>query len=429
MSNIHQYFNNLYKGRTSTAATTSTPAAEAPHDGAEAAPTSSPVEAPQGGATTSQGGAATSEASNPTAEGGTVTKLKIYNLIIADESGSMSHLRNATLSGINETIGAIRAAQQEFAATQEHYLSLVTFDTGRHPGQYVRTLIDRLPIVAVEPFADYNPCGGTPLYDAIGQSLTRLEQHVRAQGEATAVVTVMTDGLENASRQWDAQRLRQLIERLKEEGWTFSYMGSDHDVKEVTDLLAIENSITFSHDEASTYSLWANERSSRMAHYRKLQFLYDDKEYASMDLARKKGRWAMLAKEYYNPARITPNTVTQLQPGEVFVFGSNAQGMHDGGAARYALEHFGAQYGVGEGMQGQCYALPTMEGAARLAEAVRRFIDFATQHPELRFLVTPVGCGTAGYSPRFVAPLFQDCIAMEHVALPADFWLALGLTH
>lgn len=105
-------------------------------------------------------------------------KARIYNLIIVDESGSMSGLRDATLSGINETINTIRNAQEEFLATQEHTLTLVTFDSGSNRPD-VRTMIDNLPISKVNDFTDYMPSGCTPLYDAMGQSLTRLHGQIK----------------------------------------------------------------------------------------------------------------------------------------------------------------------------------------------------------------------------------------------------------
>lgn len=192
-----------------------------------------------------EGAAAGTAPEEGTTEG---NKAKIHNLIIVDESGSMSHLRKATLSGINETISTIRSAQEEFAATQEHTLTLVTFDSGSSRPD-VRTMIDDKPISEVDDFCDYMPNGCTPLYDAMGQSLARLHQRIRRDKDATAVVTVLTDGLENASTEWDAARLRRLIEMLKSEGWSFAYMGSAHNVKEVTDLLSIENVVEFSHSE------------------------------------------------------------------------------------------------------------------------------------------------------------------------------------
>ena len=350
-------------------------------------------------------------------------KAHIYNLIIVDESGSMSHLREVTLSGINETIGTIRNAQKEFAQTQVHTLTLVTFDTDSNRPA-VRTMIDNQPIANVKKFRDYMPNGCTPLYDAMGQSLTRLHTLIKGDVDASAVVTVLTDGLENASREWNAQSLRKLIEQLKQEGWSFSYMGSAHDVKEVTDLLSIENVVEFSHDQLGAGNTWGRERSSRRAYYQKMSNTYSMRETLSdEEIMAEKRRYA---KEYYGP-RVTPQMIRQLGENEIFVFGSNANGYHRGGAAAFAMREFGAVWGQGEGLQGKSYAIPTMEGLDQLREAVNRFTAFADQHQELRFLVTMVGCGIAGYSPRDIAPLFKGCIDLENVALPIEFWNVLGL--
>ena len=122
-----------------------------------------------------------------------------------------------------------------------------------------------------------------------------------------------------------------------------------------------------------------------------------------------------------NGHRIASDRIAQLGENEIFVFGSNIQGMHGGGAAWYAHNNFGAEWGVGEGLTGRTYALPTMEGEASMAHAVRNFIECARQHPELTFLVTAVGCGIAGYRPDEVAPLFKEAAALENVYLPQVF--------
>jgi hypothetical protein len=350
-------------------------------------------------------------------------KARIYNLIIVDESGSMSHLRESTLSGINETIGTIHSAQEEFAATQTHTLTLVTFDSGSNRPD-VRTMIDNQPISEVKEFKDYMPNGCTPLYDAMGQSLTHLHDRIKDDKDATAVVTVLTDGLENASREWDAAGLRRLIEQLKSEGWSFAYMGSAHNVKEVTDLLSIENVVEFSHNNLGAGNTWGRERSSRRAYYEKMNRMYEeDRSMSREEMLERKRQYA---KEYYGP-RVSNDRIDHLEENEIFVFGSNASGYHGGGAAAYAMRKFGAIWGQGEGLQGQSYAIPTMEGIAEMSEAIRRFTSFAAEHPELRFLVTRVGCGVAGYSVSQIAPLFKECIPLENVALPSDFWDVLGL--
>ncbi len=120
-------------------------------------------------------------------------------------------------------------------------------------------------------------------------------------------------------------------------------------------------------------------------------------------------------------SRITPDYISELRPNEVFVFGSNARGKHYGGAAAFAVRRFGAIMGQGEGLQGQSYAIPTMEGMESMRAAVDRFIAFAQEHPELTFLVTPIGCGIAGYTPEDIAPLFVAAKTLDNVHLPESF--------
>lgn len=123
----------------------------------------------------------------------------------------------------------------------------------------------------------------------------------------------------------------------------------------------------------------------------------------------------------------TPEFITELKPNEIFVFGSNIHGMHGGGAAAIAFRKFGAEWGVGEGLTGQCYALPTMEGGVDyIAEKVENFIACAKEHPELKFYVTKIACGIAGFSIEEIGPLFADAIPMENVILPREFVEELG---
>lgn len=124
--------------------------------------------------------------------------------------------------------------------------------------------------------------------------------------------------------------------------------------------------------------------------------------------------------------RVTPNHINNLNEGEVFVFGSNLQGMHFGGAAAIALKCFGAKMGQGVGMQGKCYAIPTMQGGVdTISPYVNEFIGFAQQHPQLTFLVTPIGCGIAGFHASEIAPLFAAAKDVHNIYLPADFWEVL----
>lgn len=125
--------------------------------------------------------------------------------------------------------------------------------------------------------------------------------------------------------------------------------------------------------------------------------------------------------------RITSPRITELQPGEIFVFGSNLEGHHGGGAALLAWKKWGAIWGQGAGLQGQTYGIPTMHGGPdRIKPYVDEFISFARQHPELTFLVTEVGCGIAGFRPAEIAPLFRDAVDMENIHLPQRFWEVLN---
>ena len=121
--------------------------------------------------------------------------------------------------------------------------------------------------------------------------------------------------------------------------------------------------------------------------------------------------------------QFTPDFITKLKSNEVFVFGSNLGGYHGGGAARVAMDKFGAVWGQGVGMQGQCYAIPTMQGGVETIKPyVDDFIDYAKGHPELRFLVTRIGCGIAGFDDADIAPLFADALELENVILPKTFF-------
>lgn len=118
----------------------------------------------------------------------------------------------------------------------------------------------------------------------------------------------------------------------------------------------------------------------------------------------------------------TPENISSLKPNEVFVFGSNLAGHHGGGAARVALNKFGAIWGQGVGLQGQSYGIPTMHGGVdKIRPYVDVFIKFAQNHPELKFYVTRIGCGIAGFKDEEIAPLFSEATGVENIILPESF--------
>lgn len=118
----------------------------------------------------------------------------------------------------------------------------------------------------------------------------------------------------------------------------------------------------------------------------------------------------------------TPERIDSLKPNEIFVFGSNLEGIHGGGAALAAWRNFGAIWGQGVGLQGQSYGIPTMHGGIDVIKPyVEQFIDFAKVHPELTFLVTKIGCGIAGFSCDEIGPLFAEAVDLPNVILPKEF--------
>jgi hypothetical protein len=126
--------------------------------------------------------------------------------------------------------------------------------------------------------------------------------------------------------------------------------------------------------------------------------------------------------------RFTPDNITSLREGEIFVFGSNAQGIHGAGAARIAAKMFGAKPGVGAGFTGQCYAIPTRSYKAGKLKTmplhfiiphVKNFLGDASYTMDKTYLVTKIGCGYAGYTPADIAPMFKG--APSNVVLPKEF--------
>ncbi|HBT84889.1 MAG: hypothetical protein PHO13_08290 [Fermentimonas sp.] len=121
--------------------------------------------------------------------------------------------------------------------------------------------------------------------------------------------------------------------------------------------------------------------------------------------------------------RVTPSFISDLEENEIFVFGSNLEGSHGGGAALIAFEKFGAIWGQGVGLQGSSYGIPTMHGGVdEIHPYVDEFIGFAKNNPELTFLVTRVGCGIAGFHDSEIAPLFSEAKNVTNIYLPESFW-------
>jgi hypothetical protein len=168
--------------------------------------------------------------------------MNIYNVIILDESGSMTAIYDQALSGMNEVLNGIRKNQEDFP-DQHHYVTIVTFEGRGISG--VKTRRDRVAIEKIQDFSkeDYRPGGCTPLYDAIGKTLNELEGLIHEDDRVMA--TVITDGYENASEEYSGKTVKSLVSRLRQKGWTFAYIGANQDAVEVAKDLNISNALDF----------------------------------------------------------------------------------------------------------------------------------------------------------------------------------------
>lgn len=334
---------------------------------------------------------------------------KIYNLIILDASGSMSSIYDQALSGVNETIASIKIAQTDMPE-QLQFLTLVSFADGGKPLEVMNKLT---PIEYVTPKTknDYTLRGCTALYDAIGESVTELSSIVPEDDKA--LVTIITDGWENDSKEWTAKSVKQLVNRLKERGWVFTFIGANQDVVYEAGKIGIANTLKFEATMEGTMEMFAKEKRSRR--------YWNERTYRGE---------AYVEGDFFNEPveddiptdRITPERIDTLASNEIFVFGSNQEGKHNGGAARAAMIKFGAVYGQSSGLQGRSYAIPTVGSMHVMADKIIEFICFAKRNPQMRFLVTAIGCGSAGWRPEVVAPLFMDAVNVDNITLPREFW-------
>lgn len=184
---------------------------------------------------------------------------KIYHVIILDKSGSMSSIAEQAISGVNETLGSIKSMQQKESETQ-HYVTLVAFC-----GCELRTIFDTVPALEAHDItsADYQPCCMTPLYDAIGNTITKLHKIIVEDENSAASVTIITDGYENASKEFSGIAIKSLIEAYKNEGWLFAYIGTDHDVKSVSFRLSIDNTMQFDKTPEGTHAMFLKQNEAR----------------------------------------------------------------------------------------------------------------------------------------------------------------------
>ena len=184
---------------------------------------------------------------------------KVYNLIILDESGSMSSIKTATISGFNEVVQTIKGIEQKFPE-QQHFISLVSFN-----GLGIKTLLDKTPVASLKQIDPntYHPDSMTPLYDAIALSVIKLKLDIDGIVNVNVLVTILTDGEENASKEFSHAQVNHIIIEQKNQGWTFTYIGANHDAERVAHSISITNTMKFEADEVLMPHTFAKESKAR----------------------------------------------------------------------------------------------------------------------------------------------------------------------
>ncbi len=187
---------------------------------------------------------------------------KVFNLIIVDESGSMSIIRREAFEGLNETIATVKKMQETYPDLEQS-ITLLTFDSGHKTFVYDGVKAEKAGLMQ---WNQYNPGGATPLYDAIGLGISKVNALTSKDDEV--LVTIITDGEENCSREYSLAMVNNLIEKLKEQNWTFSLIGTDNlDVETMARSMSIENHLVFTENAESTREMFREKHEAMKRYY------------------------------------------------------------------------------------------------------------------------------------------------------------------
>lgn len=186
------------------------------------------------------------------------THTTVFNLIILDESGSMSRLTSQTISGCNETLNVVRYAAKEQAATTSSLVSIYAFqDGGPIKSRYLVKNVKAGDVKDITE-SDYCPCGNTPLLDAVGSTLSELKAVSATHEDATGIITIITDGYENSSTRYNWEQVARLISQFKEMGWTVNLIGANIDVEDMAKRINVDNHYAFKATTEGTTEMFAD---------------------------------------------------------------------------------------------------------------------------------------------------------------------------
>jgi uncharacterized protein YegL len=208
-------------------------------------------------------------------------KHQVHNLIILDESGSMSSIKSLIISGFNELVQSVKGIEKQFPE-QEHLISMVSFNDLNNKILHFNDPVNKLDNIND---STYNPASLTPLFDAMGFSISKLRQYLDGKTNYSVLVTILTDGEENASKEYTASAIKNLVEELKQQSWTFTYIGADHDVEKMALKLSIQNTMSFDKNDSDIKRMFASECSSRVKYSLSIRKgeLPDDDYYSTSD--------------------------------------------------------------------------------------------------------------------------------------------------
>ena len=186
-------------------------------------------------------------------------KHQVHNLIILDESGSMSSIKSLIINGFNELVESVKGIEGQFPE-QEHLISMVSFNDLNNNILHFVDPVNKLDAIND---ATYNPASMTPLYDAMGFSISKLKQYLEGKENYSVLVTVLTDGEENASKEYTGTAIKKLVDDLKQQNWTFTYIGADHDVEGMASKMNIHNTMSFNKNDQDIKRMFIKESKSR----------------------------------------------------------------------------------------------------------------------------------------------------------------------
>jgi len=194
-------------------------------------------------------------------------KHQVHNLIILDESGSMESIKKPTIDGFNEIVQTVKGVEQKFPE-QEHFISFISFN-----GLGLKTHLWKEPVSKLEQLntSNYHPGASTPLYDAMGYGLRKLSAQILGMDDYNVLVTIFTDGEENTSEEYTGEMIKKMVNDLKTKRWTFTYIGTDHEVEQFALSLSITNVVKFKNNAAGIKQAFMKEEKARYRYSEKIR--------------------------------------------------------------------------------------------------------------------------------------------------------------